>query len=137
MSRPIYHTDSDIANEHAGLKHVGDAMGWGTYYAADPLSSHDGLYLMGTRMVPSEYKRRNYPSSFFKENGFWISQAKVNEIAATLGWPLIVVECDDKFLVYEGSSFRGTTTGGRTDRGDSADVETMYEYRPPFKEVDK
>lgn len=122
-SRPIYESDADRANQATVVAKLERAFGLTATAPQDRFAPYDAVFCFTHRPCFVEIKvRRNTRARY---DTYMLSGAKYNALCAVDGNALLAVQWTDQLGVVHLPVEHTVTTGGRSDRGDSRDIERV------------
>ncbi len=123
MSRPIYESDADRANQATVVAKLERAFGLTATAPQDRFAPYDAVFRFTHWPCVVEIKvRRNTRARY---DTYMLSEAKYNALCAVDANALLAVQWTDQLGVVQIPVEHTVTTGGRADRGDSRDIERV------------
>jgi hypothetical protein len=123
MTRPIYESDADRANQATVVAKLERAFGLTATAPRDRFAPYDAVFRFTHWPCVVEIKvRRNTRARY---DTYMLSEAKYNALCAVDGNALLAVQWTDQLGVVQLPVEHTVTTGGRADRGDSRDIERV------------
>jgi hypothetical protein len=122
-SRPIYESDADRSNQASVVAKLERAFGLTATAPQDRFAPYDAVFCFTHRPCFVEIKvRRNARAKY---DTYMLSAAKYDALCAVDANALLAVQWTDQLGVVQLPVEHTVTTGGRSDRGDSRDIERV------------
>ncbi|MEY4785830.1 MAG: hypothetical protein RIR41_3765 [Pseudomonadota bacterium] len=126
MTRPVYESDADRANQAGVIAKLECAFGLTATAPRDPFAPYDVVFRRQPRPCVVEIKvRRNERGRY---ETYLLSEHKYNALCAIDARgadALLAVQWTDELGIVQVPVEHTVSTGGRYDRGDSRDVERV------------
>jgi len=123
MTRPIYESDADRSNQASVVAKLERAFGLTATAPQDRFAPYDAVFRFTHRPCVVEIKvRRNTRARY---DTYLLSETKYNALCAVDANALLAVQWTDQLGVVQLPVEHTVTTGGRSDRGDSRDIERV------------